>query len=68
MVGNNAHVEPEIRLEMICPIAISKVVIAAMLAAHPYEEVAYDVYALDNIDLKTGLGMVGDLPDAMEQP
>jgi len=31
------HVEPEIRLEMICPIAISKVVIAAMLAAHPYE-------------------------------
>jgi dinuclear metal center YbgI/SA1388 family protein len=35
---------------------------AAMLAAHPYEEVAYDLYELVNRDRRYGLGRVGDLP------
>jgi dinuclear metal center YbgI/SA1388 family protein len=39
---------------------------AAMLAAHPYEEVAYDLYELTNRDRRYGLGRVGDLPDVLE--
>ena len=36
----------EIRLEMVVPEARLSAVVAAMRAAHPYEEVAYDVYRL----------------------
>ncbi|AQU79152.1 Nif3-like dinuclear metal center hexameric protein [Planococcus faecalis] len=36
-------------------------VIKAMLAAHPYEEVAYDVFVLENKRVVMGLGRVGTL-------
>ena len=55
------HVEPEIRIETIVPASIINTVINAMIEAHPYEEVAYDIYPLDNIDGKTGAGMIGEL-------
>lgn len=37
-------------------------VLDAMLAAHPYEEVAYDIYPLRNLSRTFGLGAVGKLP------
>lgn len=40
-------------------------VIRAMIAAHPYEEVAYDVFTLENKELPMGLGRVGTLPEQM---
>lgn len=36
-------------------------VIKAMIAAHPYEEVAYDVFTLENKEIAMGLGRVGSL-------
>ncbi|WKA56348.1 Nif3-like dinuclear metal center hexameric protein [Planococcus shixiaomingii] len=35
--------------------------IKAMIAAHPYEEVAYDVFTLENKEVAMGLGRVGTL-------
>lgn len=55
------HFESEIRIETIVPGSIINRVIKAMIEAHPYEEVAYDIYPLDNIDSKTGAGMIGEL-------
>ncbi len=55
----------EERLEMICSEGRFPVVIAAMRKAHPYEEVAYDVYPLRNTGSEFGLGRVGVLPEAM---
>lgn len=40
-------------------------VLAAMKAAHPYEEVAYQVISLDNQNQYVGLGMYGDLDQAL---
>jgi putative NIF3 family GTP cyclohydrolase 1 type 2 len=37
-------------------------VVAAMRRAHPYEEVAYDVYTLDSPAEGGGYGVIGDLP------
>jgi dinuclear metal center YbgI/SA1388 family protein len=51
----------EVRIETIVPASLQKKVIAAMLKAHPYEEVAYDVYSLDNQGHTWGLGRVGKL-------
>jgi hypothetical protein len=39
----------ELRLEMIVPAEKAEAVVAAMRAAHPYEEPAYDVYELIDI-------------------
>ncbi|MGR5998349.1 hypothetical protein ACT7DF_30195 [Bacillus cereus] len=36
------------RIETIIPASLQRKVIKAMVTAHPYEEVAYDVYPLDN--------------------
>ncbi len=46
-VGSSESVLEE-RIETVCPREILSKVVAAMKAAHPYEEVAYDVYALEN--------------------
>jgi dinuclear metal center YbgI/SA1388 family protein len=37
-------------------------VLAALRAAHPYEEVAYDVVPMEQAHSRTGLGAVGSLP------
>lgn len=39
--------------------------IKAMIAAHPYEEAAYDVFTLENKELPMGLGRVGRLDEEM---
>ncbi len=54
------HYEPEVRIETIFPGYLQARIISAMLASHPYEEVAYDIYPLDNVFDKAGSGMVGD--------
>ena len=67
--GTNPHVgeigkihrEEEVRIETIVSKAQLGGVLSAMISAHPYEEVAYDVYELQNTDQTIGSGMVGDL-------
>ena len=55
------HKEEEVRIETIMPAYIKNRVVAALLAAHPYEEPAYDIYPLKNSWEGAGLGVVGDL-------
>lgn len=52
----------EVRLETLVPASQAANVIAAMKAAHPYEEVAYDVYAVEQRYKKEGIGRMGVLP------
>jgi len=49
----------EVRVETIVPEPILKKTITAMIKAHPYEEVAYDVYPLENKGESLGLGRIG---------
>jgi len=66
-VGRAGELEKvdEIRVETILPARITGSVIEAMLAAHPYEEVAYDLYPLENKSASSGLGRVGKLQEAV---
>lgn len=63
-VGEMEQVE-EVKLETIVPAAILKGAVAAMIDAHPYEEVAYDILPLENRNTATGLGRVGKLAAPM---
>ena len=49
-VANELETVEEERIEVICERAKAKAVIDAMRQAHPYEEVAFDVYPLINED------------------
>lgn len=60
------HTEPEIRFETIFPEWKQKAIIHALKATHPYEEVAYDIYPLDNLNPQAGAGIIGTLPEAMD--
>ncbi len=61
---NELHHEEEVRIETIYPTHIESQLLRAMMAAHPYEEVAYDSYPLNNKHGGVGSGMVGELPKA----
>jgi dinuclear metal center YbgI/SA1388 family protein len=60
---NQFHTEEETRIETIFPKHIQSKVIQALLQAHPYEEVAYDIYPLDNEYTQAGIGMIGELSE-----
>lgn len=64
---NELHTEEEIRIETIFPKHIQSKVIQALLQAHPYEEVAYDIYPLDNDYQQAGIGMIGELANPMDE-
>ncbi len=55
------HHEKEVRVEVVVPKPILSHTIKAMQKAHPYEEVAYDIYPILNPNPKAGLGAVGKL-------
>jgi dinuclear metal center YbgI/SA1388 family protein len=61
------HHENEIRIETIVPKNIMSKVLSAMIAAHPYEEVAYDVYPLENSLTSVGAGMIGELRTPLQK-
>ena len=66
-IGIN-HYEPETRFETILPRHRLKQVVKAMTDCHPYEEVAYDLFPLMNINPAQGSGIVGELEnDCSEQ-
>lgn len=63
-VGRLEHA-PEVRLEMLVARAALSRVLRAMEAAHPYEEVAYDLYPLANTWPNSARGALGKLARAM---
>jgi dinuclear metal center YbgI/SA1388 family protein len=59
------HLGKEIRFETILLSHLKDKVISALINAHPYEEVAYDIYALENEHPHAGLGCIGTLTKAI---
>ena len=60
------EVVDEVRIEAVCARSLREAVVEAMLLAHPYEEPAYDVIELADLDeTDRGSGRVGRLPNPM---
>lgn len=64
-IGKRHH-EPENKVEVIFPAYLEAKIVAALCAAHPYEEVAYDVVALTNAAPQIGAGLLGELEEPMD--
>ena len=64
---NEIHFEKEIRFETIFPEHLQASIIAELKNNHPYEEVAYDIYTLDNTNKNIGAGMIGELEQEIDE-
>ncbi len=61
------HKEEEVRIDTILPAYLKSKVVKALLAAHPYEEPAFDLYPLQNSWATAGTGVIGELPDECDE-
>ncbi len=61
------HREEEIRVEVIFPANRERAVLLGLFDAHPYEEVAYDVYRLQNKYQQVGSGLIGQLEEPIAE-
>ncbi|MGV3530153.1 MAG: Nif3-like dinuclear metal center hexameric protein [Flavisolibacter sp.] len=55
------HSEKETKIEIVYPYYLEKPVVDALLGSHPYEEVAYDIFTMENVHFGIGAGIVGEL-------
>lgn len=65
-IGERSNVS-EVRFEVITESYKLGAVLAAMQQAHPYEEVAHEVYTLMNQHSYIGSGMIGEFEESMEE-
>lgn len=61
------HEERETKIEIVYPFYLEPQVIEALQQVHPYEEVAYDVFTMENIHQGIGSGVVGELENPEEE-
>lgn len=64
---NKLHFENEVRIETVFPAYAQSAVLKSLIANHPYEEVAFDIYKLENNFEDAGAGMIGDLQPEMDE-
>ena len=61
------EITEEEKIEIIFPAYLKDKIVAALIAAQPYEEVAYDLVVLSNNFNEIGSGLTGQLPEEMEE-
>ena len=61
------YIEDETRIEVIFPGHLEQDIIQNLKQVHPYEEVAYGIYRLDNYHKDVGSGLIGDLGESITE-
>lgn len=61
------HSERETKIEIVYPAYLELQIVQALIDSHPYEEVAYDIFAMQNIHYGIGAGITGELAEAVEE-
>ena len=61
------HTEKEVQISVIFEAKQEKKLLKTLKEKHPYEEVAYDIITTENVHQDIGLGMIGELPEEMNE-
>jgi len=61
------HQEQETKIEIVYPFYLEQQVVKALTEHHPYEEVAYDIFTMENVHYGIGAGVIGELEQPMEE-
>lgn len=64
---NQIHLEQEVKIELVFAAYLQSNVIKALRENHPYEEPAFDIYALENESPTIGAGMIGYIENPMNE-
>lgn len=59
--------EKETKIEIVYPFYLETQIVKALVDNHPYEEVAYDIFTMENVHFGIGSGVIGDLEQPMEE-
>ena len=65
-VGKRQY-ERETKIEIVYPAYLELQVVKALLDNHPYEEVAYDIFTMENVHYGIGSGIIGELDQPMTE-
>lgn len=65
-IGKRHH-ERETKIEIVYPFYLELQIVQALVAAHPYEEVAYDIFTMDNVHFGIGAGIIGKLQEPVTE-
>ncbi len=66
-VTGELHFENETQLNITFPAHLQSTVLKTLFKAHPYEEVAYEIITLENSHQQLGMGMIGELAEAVSE-
>ncbi|MEO7834247.1 MAG: Nif3-like dinuclear metal center hexameric protein, partial [Ginsengibacter sp.] len=61
------HLEKETRIEVVFPSFLQNKILQSLKESHPYEEVAYYIQALENIQENVGSGLIGELTEEISE-
>jgi dinuclear metal center YbgI/SA1388 family protein len=61
------HTEKEIKISVTFESKNKISILRALQENHPYEEVAYEIVTTENVHQNIGMGMIGELPSAMNE-
>ena len=61
------HREQETKIEIVYPFFLEAQVVKALVDHHPYEEVAYDIFTMDNVHFGIGSGIIGQLEEPEDE-
>lgn len=65
--GGKREAVNEVKIEMVFPGFLQNTVLSALFKSHPYQTVAYEILKLENKHQDVGSGMVGFLPESLEE-
>lgn len=65
-IGKRHH-EKETKIEIVYPFYLENQVVKALIDNHPYEEVAYDIFTMDNVHFGIGAGIIGQLDEPRDE-
>ncbi len=61
------HTEKETFISVVFEKHLQNSILKTLFDIHPYEEVAYDIVTTDNLHQHIGMGMIGEIPKAMDE-
>src|SRR6476620_11401702 len=61
------HQEKETKIEIVYPFYLEQQVVKALVDNHTYEEVAYDIFTMENVHYGIGAGVIAELEQEVEE-
>ena len=65
--AGSINTENETQVQVVFPSHKEREVVSALFLHHPYEEIAYEIYAMENTNRHVGMGMIGTLSEPIQE-